>query len=79
MIKVNHLLQVLYIGGNNIVDDGISAIAETLGNCKISKLDVRGCGITLTGARSLATALHSSNAIRNYGCIVIPLQLKELY
>ena len=64
MMMVNHSLQQLDIKVNNIGDDGISAIASALGNCKISELDVSGCGITLTGARSLATALYSSNTIR---------------
>ena len=64
MMMVNHSVQELYIYNNNIGDDGISAIAGALGNCKISKLIVSGCGITLTGARSLATALYSSNTIR---------------
>ena len=64
MMMVNHSLQELDIYYNNIGDDGISAIAGALGNCKISRLDIRGCGITLTGARSLATALYSSNTIR---------------
>ena len=64
MMMGNHSLQVLNIRKNNIGDDGISAIAGALGNCKISELHVRGCGITLTGARSLATALYSSNTVR---------------
>ena len=64
MMMVNHSLQELDITENNIGDDGISAIAGALGNCKISKLDVGWCGITLTGAISLATALYSSNTIR---------------
>ena len=64
MMMGNHSLQELDISFNNIGDDGISAIAGALGNCKISKLYVGRCGITLTGARSLATALYSSNTIR---------------
>ena len=64
MMMVNHSLQELYMYNNNIGDDGISAIAGALGNCKISKLMVSVCGITLTGTRSLATALYSSNTIR---------------
>ena len=59
MMMVNHSLQELSMLGNSIDDDGISAIARELGNCKINVLDVRECGITLTGARSLATALSS--------------------
>ena len=64
MMMGNHSLQWLAIWKNNIGDDGISAIAGALGNCKISNLYVMGCGITLTGARSLATALYSSNTVR---------------
>ena len=64
MMMTNHSLEELHISYNNIGDDGISAIAGTLGNCKISELYVGGCGITLTGARSLATALYSSNTVR---------------
>ena len=62
-MMVNHSLQKLYMWSNNIGDDGISAIAGALGNCKINKLDVRGNGITLTGARSLAAALSSNHTI----------------
>ena len=64
MMMVNHSLQELYMSSNNIGDDGISAIAGALGNCKIIKLDVRECGITLTGATSLAAALSSNHTIR---------------
>ena len=64
MMMGNHSLQELVISHNNIGNDGISAIAGALGNCKINKLDVIKCGITLTGARSLATALYSSNTVR---------------
>ena len=64
MMMVNHSLQNLYMGWNSIGNDGISAIARELGNCKINVLDVQDCGITLTGARSLATALSSHPTIR---------------
>ena len=60
MMMVNHSLQQLYMSNNDITDYGISAIARVLGNCKINKLDVSGCGVTPTGARSLAAALSSS-------------------
>ena len=52
------------MSGNLIGDDGISAIAGALGNCKINTLGVNQCGITLTGARSLAAALSSNHNIR---------------
>ena len=64
MMMVNHSLQELYMYDNNIGDDGISAIAGALGNCKINKLDVRSCNITLIGATSLAAALSSNYTIR---------------
>ena len=64
MMMVNHSLQQLNMGHNDIGDDSISAIAEALGNCKINRLDVQECGITLTGARSLAAALSFNHTIR---------------
>ena len=64
MMMVNHSLQELNMWNNNIGDDGISAIAGALGNCKMNKLDVQQCGITLTGATSLAAALSSNHTIR---------------
>ena len=63
MMMVNHSLQQLHMWSNNIGDDGISAIAGALGNCKINTLNVDECGITLTGARSLAAALSSNHTI----------------
>ena len=35
------------ISGENIGDDGITAIAGTLSNSQISKLNISRCGITL--------------------------------
>ena len=64
MMMVNHSLQRLYISKNNFGNDGISAIAGALGNCKISKLDVSECSITFTGATSLAVAISSQRTIR---------------
>ena len=63
MMMVNHSLQELYMWGNSIDDSGISAIAGALGHGKINILHVEGCGITLTGARSLAAALSSNHTI----------------
>ena len=64
MMMVNHSLQDLNMWNNNIGDDGISTIAGALGNCNINMLDVDQCGITLTGATSLAAALSSNHTIR---------------
>ena len=64
MMMVNHSLQELNMRNNNIGDDGISAIAGALGNCQINILSVNQCGITLTGAKSLAEVLSSNHTIR---------------
>ena len=63
MMMVNHSLQKLSMGYNSIDDSGISAIAGALGHGKINILYVGACGITLTGARSLAAALSSNHTI----------------
>ena len=47
-------LQVLATAGNEIGDDGITAIAEALSNSQINELNVETCSITFTGAKSLA-------------------------
>ena len=63
MMMVNCSLQELDMRNNSIDDSGISAIAGAFAHSKINILDVRGCGITLTGARSLAAALSSNHTI----------------
>ena len=60
---VNHSLQKLYMGDNNIGDDGISAIARALGYCKINILEVKNCNFALIGASSLAAALSTNHTI----------------
>ena len=65
MMMVNHSLQELNVSENDIGNDGISAIARGLGNCKINKLYVTQCGITVTGARILAASLSSHPTIKN--------------
>ena len=67
MMMVNHSLEELDMGWNKIGDDGITAIAGALSDCKIYMLDVQHCGITLIGARSLAEALSSNHIIRILG------------
>ena len=76
MMMVNHSLQELIMWSNNIGDDGISAIAGALGNCKINTLDVEWCGITLTGAISLAAALSSNHTIRVLGLYGNPITVE---
>ena len=60
-------LQILDMSYNNIGDDGITAITRALSNSQISILDVSRCGITLTGARSLAAGLLVNNRVRILG------------
>ena len=64
MMMVNHSLRELDMSFNNIGDDGISAIARELGNCKINTLFLIQCGIAVTGARILASSLSSHPTIR---------------
>jgi len=63
LLQVNNVLQVLYMGHNNIGDDGISVIAGALGKSRIRELTVNGCGITDTGAKELATGLSLNFSI----------------
>ena len=62
-LKVNTVLQVLNLCGNNIGNDGITAISQVLHYTRITELYIRGCGITLHGAKSLATALKINHII----------------
>ena len=50
-LMVNQTLLELYMGGNQIGDDGITAIAGSLSNSSIILLDVWLCGISVVGTR----------------------------
>jgi len=63
-LMVNQTLLELCMGSNNITDDGITAIAGSLSNSSITVLDVVKCGITFTGARSLAAILSTNQNIK---------------
>ena len=63
-LMVNQTLLELYMGYNNITDDGITAIAGSLRSSSITELGVYKCGITFTGVTSLATALSTNQSIR---------------
>ena len=62
-LMVNQTLLELYMGGNNITDDGITAIAGSLRSSSITELNVSSCGITFTGVTSLAAALTTNQSI----------------
>ena len=49
--------------GNKICDDGITMIAGALGKSRIRVLNVRDCGITVTGAKALAAGLAINRSI----------------
>ena len=63
MLQVNNVLQELWMGWNNIGDDGITVIARVLGKSWIKKLYVEECGITVIGAKELATGLSLNCSI----------------
>ena len=50
-LVVNQTLLELYMAGNHICDDGITAIAGSLSNSSITLLDVSRCGISVVGDR----------------------------
>ena len=64
LLMDNCMIQQLWMSENTIGDDGITAIATALTNSRISQLWVDGCGIILTGARSIATLLLANHSIR---------------
>ncbi|XP_065887231.1 ribonuclease inhibitor-like isoform X1 [Dysidea avara] len=64
------------MGENNIGDDGITVIAGALGKSRIRKLDVRKCGITVTGAKELATGLSLNSSITVLGVFDNPITVE---
>ena len=50
-LMVNQTLLDLWMGDNQICDDGITAIAGSLSNSSITLLNVLLCGISVVGAR----------------------------
>ena len=61
---MNHTLKEVNLWGNKFGDDGIAAIARALENSNISLLNVRECGITYIGAKTLSEALSINRSIR---------------
>ena len=64
MIKINHTLNLLNIGGNPIGDEGIAAIATNLNYSMISELSVWMCNITVTGVTALTECLVTNHKIK---------------
>ena len=69
----NHVIQILDMEKNDIGDDGITAIATALTNSRIRKLWVVKCGITVTGARSIATLLSVNHHIQELWLLDNPM------
>ena len=60
LLSINHTLQVLTLGENDIGDDGVIAIAGGLGKSSIKELNVKKCGFAFPGAEALASAISHS-------------------
>ena len=63
-LMVNQTLLTLLMMSNSIGDEGITAISSSLNQSSLILLDVRRCGITFTGVRSLAATLATNHNIR---------------
>ena len=72
-LMVNQTLLELDMSGNDIKDEGITAIAGSLNNSSITVLGVQRCGITFTGVRSLAAALSTNQNIRELWLMKNPI------
>ena len=50
LLKVNNSLQKLYMGKNDIGDDGMSSVADGLQyNKSLTILDIKWCGLSVKG------------------------------
>ncbi|XP_060709483.1 NACHT, LRR and PYD domains-containing protein 3-like isoform X2 [Hemiscyllium ocellatum] len=60
-----HKCKVLRLRGNNLTDDGVNLLSETLKreDCKIQQLDLSSNGISHTGAQELAKGLSSNSSL----------------
>ena len=76
-LMVNQTLLELDMSVNDIKDEGITAIAGSLNNSSITVLDVRRCGITFTGVRSLAAALSTNQNIKRLLLNCNPITVDE--
>ena len=75
-LTVNHTLKEINLWGNKIGDGGIISIAKALKNSKISVLNVRECGISFAGAKSLAEALSVNDSIKELWIMNNPITVE---
>ena len=76
LLQVNDTLEVLGMGANNICDDGITFMAGALGKSRIRILSVPQCGITVTGAKELATGLSVNQSIIELRIYINPITVE---
>ena len=76
LLQENTVLEVLLMGWDNIGDDGITIIAGVLGKSRIKELHVQKCGITVTGAKELATGLSLNSSITVLGVQINPITVE---
>lgn len=75
-LTVNHTLKEAILWGNKFGNDGITAIARKLENSNISLLNVRECGITYVGAKSLSEALSINCSIKELWVMGNPITVE---
>ena len=64
-LMVNQTLLELHMYGNQICDDGITAIAGSLSNSSITLLNVILCGISVVGARLIMKSAVDSAVFKD--------------
>uniref|UniRef100_A0A8C4Y8M9 Uncharacterized protein n=1 Tax=Gopherus evgoodei TaxID=1825980 RepID=A0A8C4Y8M9_9SAUR len=86
-LRTNQSLTVLNLGGNKLGDAGVQLLCDGLkhSNCKLHKLDLKGCGVTATGCGDLAPVLRTNQSLtelslrgNNLGDAGVQLLCKEL-
>ena len=78
-ILLNNNGTELFIGGNNIGDEGAKAIAKVLEkNTSLTRLDIRYNNIGDKGAEAIARSLEKIHHLQNYLLVVIILAIQVL-
>ena len=67
---------MLCLKGNNIGDDGITAIAGALGKSKIKVLNIINCGITIMGGKELSTAVSTNQTVKTLNLYDNPITVE---
>ena len=75
----NQTLTELCIKGNDIGDDGITAIAGSLNNSNIAVLNISGCSINFFGIKSLSSVLLTNQSIQELWLYDNPITVDGAY